>query len=164
MVQITEQENDLHIKAPQMLCDGELGDIPYPIPKNHFFMIVAGSAGSGKTSFLISLLSQKKPPIFRKVFENIFVVAPPHSLASIKSNIFRNHAQDKIYNELTPENLTDIKDKVLKEANDGFNSLLIIDDMTVYLKDKMNEKYELEQHENHFLLMALYISASLSVE
>jgi ABC-type lipoprotein export system ATPase subunit len=140
MVKITETENDLHITPPKMLCDVELGEIPQPMPDKAFFMMLIGSAGSGKTSFLVSLLTQKKPAIYRRVFENIFVVAPSHSLASIKSNIFRNHAQDKIFNELNPETLATIKSKVLIEASEGYNSLLIIDDQTVHLKAPHNEK------------------------
>ena len=73
MVKITEEKTDLKIRAPIMLCDNDLGDVPNPLPNKAFFMIVAGSAGSGKSSFMISLLSQTKPKIFRKVFENIFV-------------------------------------------------------------------------------------------
>ena len=76
MVEITEHENDLHIKAPIMLCDVELGDgkhpIPSPMPNKAFFMMLIGSAGSGKTSFLVSLLTQKKPRIYRKAFESVF--------------------------------------------------------------------------------------------
>ena len=140
MVKITEHENDLHIRPPTMLCDVELGEIPQPMPDKAFFMMLIGSAGSGKTSFLVSLLTQKKPAIYRRVFENIYVVAPAHSLASIKSNIFRNHSPDKIFNELSVSTLQTIKTNVMKEASDGYNSLLIIDDMTVYLKDKENEK------------------------
>lgn len=140
MVKITEHENDLHIRPPVMLCDVELGEIPQPMPDKAFFMMLIGSAGSGKTSFLVSLLTQKKPAIYRRVFENIYVVAPAHSLASIKSNIFRNHSPDKIFNELSVSTLQTIKTNVMKEASDGYNSLLIIDDMTVYLKDKENEK------------------------
>ena len=140
MVKITEHENDLHIRPPTMLCDVELGEIPQPMPDKAFFMMLIGSAGSGKTSFLVSLLTQRKPAIYRKVFENIFVVAPSHSLASIKSNIFRNHPQDKIFNELNPETLASIKSKVLTEASEGYNSLLIVDDQTVHLKAPHNEK------------------------
>lgn len=136
---IREIHNDLKIHAPVMLCDKELGEIPPPLPCRAFNMIVSGSAGVGKTSFLVSLLSQSKPKIYKKVFENVFIVAPSHSLASIKSNIFRNHPDDKIYNELTPNVLNDIKIKVMAEATENYNSLLIIDDMTVYLKSTQNE-------------------------
>ena len=168
MVHITEEHNELQITPPIMLCDNALGDIPAPLPSQAFFLICAGSAGSGKTSFLVSILSQKKPKIYRKVFENVFIIAPPHSLASIKSNIFRNHPEDKIYHELTPDNLNDIKSKVLKEASDGFNSLLIIDDMTVYLKDKQNEKLlkDLVMNRRHYhlsliILVQTYTAISL---
>jgi DNA replication protein DnaC len=137
---ITETINDLKVQPPVMLCDKDLGDIPEPLPCRSFFMIVSGSAGSGKTSFLVSLLSNKKPNIYRKVFENVFIMAPTNSLASIKSNIFRNHPPEKVYNEMTPETLGNVREIVSKEAEEDFRSLLIIDDMTVYLKDKQNEQ------------------------
>jgi DNA helicase HerA-like ATPase len=154
VVKISEEVNDLKIHAPTMLCDESFGDIPTPLPSQAFFMLVAGSAGSGKSSFLISLLSQKKPKIYRKVFENVFIIAPVHSLASVKSNIFRNHPEDKIFNELSPQNLLTIKEKVLQEAAEGFKSLLVIDDMTVYLKDKENEKLlkDLVMNRRHYHL------------
>ena len=139
MVVISEQPNDLHIKAPIMLCDTELGEIPPPLPDKAFFMIISGSAGSGKSSFMISLLSQKKPKIYRKVFENVFIIAPSHSLASVKSNIFRNHPEDKQFNELNQASLAAVKERVLADASEDFNSLLIIDDQTVHLKQKENE-------------------------
>lgn len=137
MVRIDEEKNDLHIKAPKMLCDTPLGDcIPRPLPSSHFFMVISGSAGSGKTSFLVSTLSQKEPRIYRNVFENVFIIAPSHSLASIKSSIFKQHNPDKMFNEMTAEALSTIRDRVKEEATEGYNSLLVIDDMTVYLKKK----------------------------
>ncbi len=136
---ITEEENSLHIIPSGMLCDNDLGDIPRPLPKQNFAMCIIGAAGTGKTSFLISLLNQRKPKIYKKVFENIFLVVPAPSLVSIKSNIFRNHSPDKIFNELNPDTLITIRDQVIEEAKEGFNSLIIIDDQTVHLKKKENE-------------------------
>jgi len=162
MVHITEDESDLHIKAPIMLCDTDFGEIPSPLPNRAFFMIIAGSAGSGKSSFMISLLSQTKPKIYKKVFENVYIIAPAHSLASVKSNIFRNHAQDKIYNELSPEVLHDIKEKALHEAEEGYKSLLIIDDQTVHLKSKANEMLlkDLIYNRRHYKLSIMLLVQS----
>jgi hypothetical protein len=162
MVKITEEKNDLKIRAPIMLCDNDLGDVPNPLPNKAFFMIVAGSAGSGKSSFMISLLSQTKPKIFRKVFENIFIIAPSHSLASVKSNIFRNHPEDKIYNELSQETLEEVRTKVLNEAEEGYKSLLIIDDQTVHLKDKKNEHLlkDLIYNRRHYKLSIMLLVQS----
>ena len=162
MVHISEEPNDLHVTAPIMLCDTELGDIPKPLPDKAFFMIIAGSAGSGKSSFMVSLLSQRKPKIYRKVFENVFIIAPSHSLASIKSNIFRNHPEDKIFNELNPLVLDEIKGKVCDEANEGFNSLLIIDDQTIHLKEKPNEQLlkDLIYNRRHYHLSIMLLVQS----
>jgi hypothetical protein len=162
---ITEEANDLRIHAPRMLCDEPLGEIPTPLPNKHFFMGVIGSAGSGKSSFMVSLLSQKgKDKIYRKVFENVFIVAPSHSLASLKSNVFRNHPEDKIYNELNPETLADIKEKTLADADEGFNSLVIFDDQTVHLKSKENERLlrDLIYNRRHYHLSIMILAQSYS--
>jgi Poxvirus A32 protein len=138
---ITEHPSDVRIIPPVMLCDTDLGDsIPGVLPKRHHFMAIVGSAGSGKSSFAISLLKQTgKNKIYRKVFHNIFLIIPQASLASIKSNIFRNHPEDKIFNELTPEVLATIKSQVIADAEEGYQSLIIIDDQTVHLKNKSVE-------------------------
>ena len=141
MVRITEHETHLRIIPPVMICDKDLGEaVPSPLPNRHHFMAVTGSAGSGKSSFAISLLKQTgENRMYRKVFHNIFLVVPPQSLASIKGNVFRNHPEDKIYPELTAETLDDIKQRAIADAEEGYQSLIIIDDQTVHLKNKTVE-------------------------
>ena len=72
-MKITEIKNDnIELKVPKFKCDDCLTkrDItPYP-NRNGFFMIVAGTMGSGKTSFLISSLTSNK--VWRKCFDNIY--------------------------------------------------------------------------------------------
>jgi ABC-type dipeptide/oligopeptide/nickel transport system ATPase component len=138
-MKIDEEENtELRIKPPTMNCDKPISDtILPPLPTTHSAFGIIGSAGSGKSSWAISLLTNKKA--YKKVFENVFFVIPPHSRASVSNKIFEKHDPDKIYDELTPEILEEIKSKVEDESDGGFNSLLVIDDCTVYLKNKSNE-------------------------
>ena len=139
---ITEEKNELEIRPPEMFCDKPLGDnIPYPLPNKHSAIGIIGSPRSGKTSFAISLLSSTgKYRAYRRIFHNIYFVIPPNSRQSINSKIFEKHDKDKVYDELTPSILEEIKNKVMKESEEGYNSLLVIDDCTVYLKNKENEK------------------------
>ena len=139
---ITEQANDLRVVAPKMLCDTSLGDdIPPPCLRGHFFWGVFGSAGRGKSSYLISLLSAKGANrVYRKVFHNIWFVVPEHSMASVGHSIFRDHDPEKLFHELTVKNLETMKALVEREALEGYNSLLVIDDQTAYLKDRGVER------------------------
>ena len=58
---IKEINNNKVVKKIQMKCDNYKTDIDnrYMIPRNGFY-IISGSAGSGKTNLLISMLSGKK--------------------------------------------------------------------------------------------------------
>ena len=140
-MRITEHTNNLRIIPPVMLCDKDLGDkVPLPLPNRAHFMAIIGSAGSGKSSFAISLLKQNgENKMYRKVFHDIFLIVPPASLASIKSNVFRNHPEDKIFPELTSDALQYIKERALENAEHDYNTLIIIDDQTVHLKQKAVE-------------------------
>ena len=135
-VTITEEVNDLELKKCKMNCDKDLGEIPEPFSSRSFFMAISGSPGSGKSSLMVSVLNQNKPRIYKGVFHNVFIIAPKASLESITSNIFRNHNPEKIYNTLNTETLDDIKQKTKEESEEGFTSLIIIDDQTAHLKDK----------------------------
>ena len=137
-MKILEEENtELKIHPPKLICDIPLGDVRPPLPNKHAAIAIIGSAGSGKSSWAISLLTDKLA--YKKVFHNVFFVIPPHSRASVANKIFEKHDQEKLYDELTPEILQEIKSKVEHESEEGFNSLLVIDDCTVFLKVKSNE-------------------------
>ena len=62
-LQITEKKNDkLSLHNSKNNLDGKLGDdIPSPLPNySGFSMLICGSAGSGKTTMLYSMMSAKK--------------------------------------------------------------------------------------------------------
>lgn len=129
------------IIAPKFHCDNALGDIPAPLPCTNFAMGIFGIPGSGKTSALISMLTARKPnKVYRGVFENVFFIMPPHSRASLANTIFEDHPEEKVYDDLTEEVLHEILEKSKEDADEGCNSLIIIDDCTANLKDKSVEK------------------------
>jgi hypothetical protein len=134
---IHETDNPLRVIAPKMLCDTSLGDdIPEPCPRGHFFWGIFGKPGTGKSSYLISLLTSKSQnKVYRKVFHDIYFVVPKNSMASVGHSIFRDHPPEKLFNDLSVRNLDTIKVEAEKNALEGFNSLLVIDDQTAFLKD-----------------------------
>lgn len=100
----------------------------YPMIQDAFsktsFNVVLGSMGSGKTSLLISLLRG----VFKKCFHSIYVIMPPNSRASLNNDIFSKLPQEQVYDDLNENILNDIYDKLKENSNDGYYSLLIIDD------------------------------------
>ena len=140
---ITEKRIDGSPKiiAPKFNCDSELGDIPAPLPSTNFALGIFGSAGSGKTSLLMSLLTARKPNrVYRGVFEDVHFIMPPHSRASLASSLFNDHPEEKVHDDLNEEVLEEILEKAKDTASEGGNSLIIIDDCTADLKNKDVEK------------------------
>jgi DNA replication protein DnaC len=95
----------------------------------HNFSIIAGKMGQGKTSLTINLIRN----IFKKIFHEIYVIIPEISLQSIseKDNIFMKYLNDEdhLYHEYSSDVLDTIYDKLQENSNNGYNSLLVIDDM-----------------------------------
>ena len=78
--------------------------------------------------------------VYRRVFHNLFFIVPENSQASLVNGMFREADPEKVFSELTPRNLEHIKSIVEAEALEGYNSCLVIDDQTAFLKDKANER------------------------
>jgi hypothetical protein len=120
------------VKPPVFLCDRKIHEkIVSPLPDRPFFLAIIGSAGTGKTSMLINILSSKQA--YRRAFHAVHVAMPPHSGASIKYNIFRRH--DKMHAELDWPTLDGVREAVKASAEKGNISMLVQDDVTAALKD-----------------------------
>ena len=59
---------------------------------------VIGKPASGKTTLIMSWLSSKR--VFKKMFHHVLVVMPISSTKSMKKNPFKNHPEQKMFNEL----------------------------------------------------------------
>ena len=138
---IVEHPNKLKIMPSEMRCDTSLGNIPPPCPCGHFFWGIFGSAGAGKSSYLVSLLTARgENKVYRRIFHNLFFIVPENSQASLVNGMFREADPAKVFSELTPQNLGHIKSIVEAEALEGYNSCLVIDDQTAFLKTASNER------------------------
>ncbi len=71
---------------------------------------------------------------YKKAFHTVHIVMPSHSVASLKKNVFKNHS--RMHDELTWSVLDGILESVKEDAEEKYNSLLILDDVTASLKDK----------------------------
>jgi hypothetical protein len=132
------------LKSVKMLCDEPLGSwIKPPFENKSFFNIIAGVPGSGKSSFMFSmLLGRGKNRVYYKTFKEIIYVCPKSSQSSVENNPLDDLPLNSKFESLN----FDVFDKIVEnketfdtiESNGGkrHNQLLIIDDCSSFLKDK----------------------------
>jgi GTPase SAR1 family protein len=132
------------LKRPVFLVDGELDqrlndyEITKLMNKSNFTLFL-GKAGSGKTSMIVSLLNT--PSLFKKVYHTIYLFMGKNSRDSIKGSFFdKQLPSDQIYDELTIDTLNDVYEKIKQDAEEGYKSLIILDDVQKSLKDTQVEK------------------------
>jgi hypothetical protein len=140
-----KQIEKVDLDIPHFNCDSQIVKKGLPEPYEHmnrsnstFFL---GPPGSGKTSLMISLISQKSPKLFRKAYNHIILVMPSHSRASLKKDVFQGISN--YYEDLTNVTIDQIYDAVTEYADEGHKTLLIMDDITAafksskYIQDRM---------------------------
>lgn len=123
--------------------------------RNGSITLYIGSGGSGKSSFL---LNQMKT-VYKKKFHHIHYFCPSASFLSVANHPFAKH--DKVYHELTPEALNDLREDLVKtkegreKDDDNEYSLVIIDDFANNIKDKA-----LLRELNSMLIKARHLNCS----
>ena len=136
-MEIIEIENPkpLHLKPPAFVCDTKLGEHVYdPFPNLHSFIVLVGSARSGKSSLLINMFTNKN--IYYKVFDHVIVCMPIHSINSMKENIFDDLPPEQVYNELNDQTLESIINQISGWSDENENTVIVIDDFATSLKNK----------------------------
>jgi hypothetical protein len=84
-----EKNDDIKLDIPKFVCDeNAVGEHlnAHPLLKllNIFGMLcVVGRPQSGKTSFAISFITQKKPKIYRKTHHHVIIMMPTNSIRSL---------------------------------------------------------------------------------
>lgn len=137
-IEIKENEKP-NLKKCIMNCDTGIHDKlnNFELTKylnQHSTNLLIGRPRSGKTSLLYSLFKSSK--ILKGCFHTIYIFQPKQSRASMSDKIFDSLPEDQLYDELTFENLNEVLERIKLDADEGFNSAIIFDDMTAYLKNK----------------------------
>jgi GTPase SAR1 family protein len=133
-----------NLKRPEFLVDGILDEKlnQYEITKlmnKSNFILFLGKAGSGKTSMIVSLLNT--PNLFKKVYNTIYLFMGKNSRDSIKGSFFdKQLPPEQIFDELNIDNLNEVYDRIKEDSDEGYRSLIILDDVQKQLKDKDVEK------------------------
>lgn len=121
-----------------MNCDNVIHEklTKYPMTNEAWstssFNIIVGKMGQGKTSLLTSLVKR----VFKKCYETIYVFMPSNSRASIDNDIYgKNLDPSQLFETITLANITQVYEELQENSSEKYNSLLIIDDFQVALKD-----------------------------
>ena len=134
-IEVLDKPELRHVK---MSCDNVIHEklLKYPMIQEAFsttsFNIICGRMGSGKTSLLTSLVKG----VFKKCFETIYVFMPSNSRESIENDIYgKNLPPNQLFDTLTLDNLSQVYSEIQDNSKEKYNSLIIIDDFQVSLKD-----------------------------
>lgn len=140
------------LRKPTFLVDGKLDpkldnfELTKLMNRSNFTLFCS-KAGGGKTTMIISLLNT--PALFKNVYHTIYLFMGKNSRDSIKGSFFdKKLPEDQIYDDLTVESLGEVYEKVKTDAEEGYKSLIIMDDVQRNLKNKDVEKMLLHMVNN----------------
>lgn len=132
----------LVVKPPEFKCDNPIGPgIEPPLPDKAFAMALIGAPGSGKTSLVVDFLTD--PCKYANKFDHIHLACPEQSVASLKDDIWRGHPQEKMHTDISAATIRYVEERCKSRAMakpKAETTLLIIDDMAVFLKQKATEE------------------------
>ena len=160
------EDANYQFKPIKFNVDDILDDnIKPPFPNKSFFWVIVGKPGSGKTSLMLNCLSNRKKHsrVYYKVFDKIIVVMPKNSRLSIKDNIFDDLPEDQLFENFDDSVVNRVKDirdeytELNKKKKRNRNTLLILDDVTAYLKDNPKALIELATNRRHLKLSIILL-------
>lgn len=156
-----------HNKSPtlpktEMVCDKPLSEKlnKYELTQFlncHSMNLFVGKPRSGKTSLLHSFFESRS--LLRYCYHTIYLFQPTQSGASIKDSIFDKIPEDQRFNELTFDNLYEVRQRIEEDAKEGHTSCIIFDDVTAELKNKQTMKLfkELAFNRRHLRLSMYFL-------
>jgi hypothetical protein len=161
---IEKKNTGLKLTRPQVIIDINLEPaVKPPLPeKSGFCISIVGSAGSGKTSLMMSLLKSKDA--YRKRFHRVIAVIPTSSLNSLKSNPLDDLPDNQKFEDLTYETLENIIDMIEENREEDLLTLLLLDDVSASLQDQvlLKQLMRLYLNRRHLKLSIISIGHSLT--
>jgi hypothetical protein len=141
---IVETPNEsIRIKGMTNLNDGRLDNVAPPLPdSNHFFSIVLGMAGGGKSSLIQSLLSD--PNAYKCKFSRIYWFSP--SVNTLDEKFREKLCNDRLFTSLEP--LPEVIEELKSFEGDV---LMIFDDMVRQIQENSKIFMPLAFNRRHIL-------------
>ena len=153
----------IEMTADKILEDDKGRSVPYPLIKNSGFLIqISGASRSGKTTLLVNLISKRAKQGIRqsyiKLFDDIVIVSP--SRHTLKKDIFEDIDENKKFDNLDPEVIDFVYELTNKNQEEDTHTLLILDDVSVLLKNPTIEKdlVNLANNRRHRNLSIIFIT------
>ena len=153
--QIIENENAPSIQVGKMECDKMFSPLPpEPCPCKSFVWAIVGARGSGKSTYLRSLLSAKKADsrVYYKVLHSVIVLMPEESRKSMTPNPFKGLPREDMYETFDDTFMTELEDKLKENAEEGLFTLVVFDDISNTLRqnkrleDRLTRLVHLSRH------------------
>ena len=156
------ETNAIKIKASKQNTDQSLGVKPPFIDRPSVY-VISGSQGSGKSTFLESIMTAKgESKVFRKVFDRVFYSTPEEVMSSTPDHPFADHPAERVFHDLSAATFESILEQALAVKEAGGNSVLILDDWSEELKIKrveMTLKKLIHKHRHYHLQIFLTLLA-----
>lgn len=148
------QKNNIKARELKMCIDKSICKYniePYP-SKTGARVIVVGQPRAGKSSLIFNTLRDKK--VYKKQFDNIYIIAPSNSLNSLKDFPLDQLDQNKIINDLDEDVLMSLREKLEDHKENDESSIVIIDDFASTLKE-----HRIQLQLNHLFANARHLNS-----
>lgn len=161
------EKNDLKIYPTKQSIDKPLG-LPQVLDNKNSVFVVTGGQGSGKSTWLNSATTCRKPDgkIFSGCYERVFYATPLECFTSEKDHPFKDHVKTRLFHTFDSKMLENIVSQALdlKHEHKG-NSLLIIDDFSEELKNPQTIKLlkKIINKHRHYHLTIILSALTLKV-
>ena len=129
------EENDLKIYATKQNINNKIG-LPSPFEDRNQFIIISGSMGSGKSTFMNSALTNLKSDgrIFAGCYTRVIYSTPFECFESEENHPMKGHVKSRLFHSFDEKFLTSVIEIAEENKKEG-NTLLCIDDFSEEFKN-----------------------------
>ena len=131
-MKIEETQNpNCEVKRVKMTIDKKQYDVDKPLQQGHFFYIISGNPGSGKTNLALTLIKRRKK-FYNKQFHKVYIFTPSAHTIGESLNI----PADQIIEGLDIARLEEILEEEDSLEDDEKNKILFIFDDLVNMLNR----------------------------
>ena len=149
----TIKAHELKMCIDKKICKYDISPFPNTTGAR---VIVVGQPRAGKSSLILNAIKDKR--VYKKQFDNIYLLAPANSLSSLKDFPLDQLDQRKIINELDEGVLLSLREKLEDHKENDESSIVVIDDWASSLKN-----HSIANQLNHIFANARHLNVVIFV-